>query len=131
MSMLGITYLNDYTATADNNTIPSDILENLRRRVIISLKQSAEGSLEPKDGMDMALCILNLSTMKMQFSGANNGMYHVRGSHLTEYLPVRNPVGIYPRMIDFENRDVDIQPGDYIYMCTDGFADQFRDTGKK
>ena len=73
---------------------------------------------------DMGLCILNLATMKMTFAGANNGMYHVRGAELTEYKPVRNPIGIYPRILPFENSEVDIQHGDYVYMYSDGFADQ-------
>ena len=70
----------------------------------------------------MGLCILNTKTMKMQFAGANNGMYHVRGSELTEYKPVRNPIGIYLKMRPFENRDVDIQRGDYVYMFSDGYS---------
>jgi len=81
--------------------------------------------------MDMALCILNLNTMKMQFAGANNGMYLVRGDELTEYKPVRCPIGIYLKLKPFENRDVDIQHGDYIYMFSDGYADQFSDDRQK
>jgi len=131
MSMLGVAFLNDICVNFKPDTTPAQILEQMRRRVIFTLRQTQGNVFEQQDGMDMAICILNLAEMKMQFSGATNSMYHVRGSHLTEYLPVRNPVGIYPRMIDFENRDVDIQPGDYIYMCTDGFADQFSKYGEK
>ncbi len=132
MSMLGITYLNDYTATADNNTIPSDILENLRRRVIISLKQSAEGTLEPKDGMDMALCILNTKTMTLKFAGANNPMYLVSNGALTEYKGVKNPIGFYPMEKKFETTEISVKKGDYIYMFSDGFPDQFNGkTNKK
>ncbi len=130
MSMLGVAFLNEICATFTPDTKPAQILEEMRRKVIATLKQT-DNATEQKDGMDMALCILNLSTMKMQFSGANNGMYHVRGSELTEYKAVRNPIGIYPRMKPFENSDVDIQHGDYIYMFSDGFADQFSEEGKK
>ena len=78
-----------------------------------------------------ATCSLNLNTMKMQFAGANNGMYLVRGSELTEYKPVRNPIGIYLKMRPFENRDVDVQHGDYVYMFSDGYADQFSSDNQK
>ena len=125
MSMLGITYLNDYTANADNSTLPSDILENLRKRVIISLKQSAEGTLEPKDGMDMALCILNTKTLTLKFAGANNPMYLVSGGALTEYKGVKNPIGFYPMEKRFETTEIPVKKGDYIYMFSDGFPDQF------
>ena len=125
MSMLGITYLNDYSTNADDSTRPSDILENLRKRVIISLKQSAEGTLEPKDGMDMALCILNTKTLTLKFSGANNPMYLVSGGALTEYKGVKNPIGFYPMEKKFETTEIKVKKGDYIYMFSDGFPDQF------
>ncbi len=124
MSMLGVAFLNDICVEFNSETTPALILEQLRNKVIITLKHDDDEHLVQKDGIDMSICILNLATQKMQFAGANNGMYHVRGSQLTEYKPVRNPIGEYPRMIPFENHDVDIQSGDYIYLFTDGFTDQ-------
>ncbi len=123
MSMLGVAFLNDICVTFNSETHPAAILEELRIKVMTTLKQE-EQHIVQKDGMDVGLCILNLATMRMQFAGANNGMYHVRGSVLTEYKPVHNPIGAYPRMMPFENRDVDIQSGDYVYLFTDGFTDQ-------
>jgi serine phosphatase RsbU (regulator of sigma subunit) len=81
--------------------------------------------------MDMALCVLDLANTKMQFSGANNGLLHVRGTTLTEYKPVKNPIAIYPKLRPFEDCDVDIQSGDYVYMYSDGYADQFSDAHQK
>ena len=130
MSMLGVAFLNEICVDFNSETHPAQILEEMRRKVIVTLKQTNTAA-EQKDGMDMGLCILNMKTMKMQFAGANNGMYHVRGSELTEYKPVRNPIGIYLKMRPFENRDVDIQPGDYIYMFSDGYADQFSNDNQK
>ncbi|MBQ5574857.1 MAG: SpoIIE family protein phosphatase [Bacteroidales bacterium] len=124
MSMLGVAFLNEICVDFKPGTRPSQILEEMRRKVITTLKQTNQAA-EQKDGMDMALCILNLNTMKMQFAGANNGMYLVRGDELTEYKPVRCPIGIYLKLKPFENRDVDVQHGDYIYMFSDGYADQF------
>ncbi|MBQ3656742.1 MAG: SpoIIE family protein phosphatase [Bacteroidales bacterium] len=130
MSMLGVAFLNEICVDFNSETHPAQILEEMRKKVITTLKQT-NNTNEQKDGMDMGLCILNLGTMKMQFAGANNGMYHVRGSELTEYKAVRNPVAIYPRILPFENHDVDIQHGDYVYMFSDGFADQFGSNEKK
>ncbi|MBR4326741.1 MAG: SpoIIE family protein phosphatase [Bacteroidales bacterium] len=130
MSMLGVAFLNEICVNFTPDTSPAQILEDMRQKVITTLNQRANIT-EQKDGMDMALCILDLSTMKMQFSGANNGVYHVRGSQLTEYKAIKNPIGIHPKMKPFENTDIDVQHGDYIYMFSDGFADQFSDTGKK
>ena len=130
MSMLGVAFLNEICVNFTPDTSPAQILEDMRQKVITTLNQRANIT-EQKDGMDMALCILDLSTMKMQFSGANNGVYHVRSSQLTEYKAIKNPIGIHPKMKPFENTDIDVQHGDYIYMFSDGFADQFSDTGKK
>ena len=130
MSMLGVSFLNEICVDFNSSTHPAQILEEMRRKVITTLKQS-NNAAEQKDGMDMALCILNLKTMKMQFAGANNGMYLVRGSELTEYKPVRCPIGIYLKLKPFENRDVDVQHGDYIYMFSDGYADQFSNDNQK
>ncbi len=132
MSMLGMAFLNDITADADNNIKPSDILEQLRRKVIISLKQSAAGTLEPKDGIDMALCILDTKTLTLKFAGANNPMYIVSNGALTEYKGVKNPIGFYPKEKQFETTEIPVKKGDYIYMFSDGFPDQFNaKTNKK
>ncbi|MBP5683053.1 MAG: SpoIIE family protein phosphatase [Bacteroidales bacterium] len=130
MSMLGVAFLNEICVEFNEETNPAQILEDMRRKVISTLKQT-NNIFEQKDGMDMGLCILNLSTMKMQFAGANNGMYHVRGTTLTEYKAVKNPIAIFPKIMPFENHDVDIQHGDYIYMFSDGYADQFGSDNRK
>ena len=130
MSMLGVAFLNEICVDFNSETNPAQILEEMRRKVISTLKQT-NNIFEQKDGMDMGLCILNLSTMKMQFAGANNGMYHVRGTTLTEYKAVKNPIAIFPKIMPFENHDVDIQHGDYIYMFSDGYADQFGSDNRK
>ena len=130
MSMLGVAFLNEICVDFHKETTPAQILEKMRRKVITTLKQSNINS-DQKDGMDMALCILHLDTMKMLFGGANNGMYLVRGTELTEYRPLRNPIGIYLKMKDFVTYDVDIQHGDYIYMFSDGIIDQFSPAGQR
>ena len=125
MSMLGVAFLNEISVEITDAT-PAQILEEMRRRIIATLRQTTN-PLEPKDGMDMAICVLNLKTMKMLFAGADNGMYLVRGTELIEYKAIKNPVAIYPRMKNFEDREIDVQHGDYIYMFSDGFQDQLNE----
>ena len=132
MSMLGVTFLNEVCTDLNEETMPSEILETMRELIITTLKQDNSSPLEPKDGMDMSFCILNLKTKHLKFSGANNPMYLVRGGELTEYKAVKNPIGLYPRMKPFENQEIQAEEGDFIYMFSDGFADQFNgETGKK
>jgi serine phosphatase RsbU (regulator of sigma subunit) len=132
MSMIGVTFLNEVCTDLNENTMPSDILETMRELIITTLKQDNSSPLEPKDGMDMSFCILNLKTKHLKFSGANNPMYLVRKGELTEYKAVKNPIGLYPRMKPFETQEFQAEDGDFIYMFSDGFADQFNgETGKK
>lgn len=130
MSLLGITYLNDICANITPDTLPSDVLNELRANIIVALSQHSDEH-NPMDGMDMALCILNLDTNVLRFSGANNPLYLVRNDELTEYKPIKNPIGKYPRMKDFETTEIHVEKGDYLYMFSDGFADQFNGVTKK
>ncbi len=43
------------------------------------------------------------------------------------YKGDRFPIGMTTigKKKNFSNQIIDIQPGDMIYMCTDGYADQF------
>ena len=129
MSMLGVAFLNEISVELGEKASPAQILEEMRRRIISTLKQTTN-PLDQKDGMDMAICVLNLKTMKMLFSGADNGMYLMRGTELTEYKAVKNPIAIYPRMKSFQDCEIEVQHGDYIYMFTDGFQDQLSNDGK-
>ncbi len=55
----------------------NEILNQLREEVIKSLHQTGKEG-EAKDGMDIALCVLDTTTNKLQFSGAYNSLYIVR-----------------------------------------------------
>ena len=53
------------------------ILNELRNNVITSLHQTGKSG-EAKDGMDLAMCIIDQKERKIQFSWANNPLYFVR-----------------------------------------------------
>lgn len=122
MSMIGYTLLNEIL----NDTkivLPADVLNELRKGVIKSLKQKGvEG--ENKDGMDISLCLFQSN--KLYFSGANNPLWLVRNNEIVEYKGDKQPIGIYGEKLNpFTNYSIDIQGGDAIYIFTDGYADQF------
>jgi serine phosphatase RsbU (regulator of sigma subunit) len=123
LSMLGITFLNEITFKMDildANTI----LEILRRRVIKTLHQ--EGYVKRRlDGIDLSLVVIDLNTKELQFAGANNPLYFIRDGELTEYKGDSMPVGIQTKTEPFTKHIIDIEPGDLIYMFSDGFMDQF------
>lgn len=131
MSLLGVTFLNEICADLNEATQPSDVLETLRTDIISALSQDSTLG-QQDDGMDMAFCILNLRTKKLRFAGANNPMYLIRNGGLQELKPVKNPIGSYVFIRPFETFETDVESGDWIYMFSDGYADQFSSsTGRK
>ncbi len=131
MSMLGMTLLNEITTKSDV-TNAAQILDELRQLVIKSLHQSG-GSEETKDGMDMALCMIDKNLKRVQFAGAFNPLYLVRGSELIEGPADRMPVGFHDRLTNnFNNTEIPLQAGDTLYIFSDGYVDQFGgENGKK
>jgi serine phosphatase RsbU (regulator of sigma subunit) len=127
MSILGIGYLNEIVQRREL-TQANLVLNELRKQIKNSLRQHG-GRDESKDGMDMALCALDLKNRTMQFAGANNPLYVIRGvgaeANLKEYKPDRMPIGYYDGQdIPFTNHDLKLEPGDTFYLFSDGFNDQ-------
>lgn len=110
-------------------TAPSKILDKVTEIVIETFE---EGEEEIQDGMDIALCNLNLETNKLEYSGANNSLYLIRNNELIETKADKQPVGKYHEHKPFSNHVIDLQKGDTIYLFSDGYADQFGgEKGKK
>jgi serine phosphatase RsbU (regulator of sigma subunit) len=131
MSILGISFLH-VVISRFNPDKASKVLNQMREHVMKALSQTGEQT-EQKDGIDMALCIIERKTNTMQFSGAFNPVYVVRKQQLVEYCGDRMPVGIgSDQELTFTNHQIDLEEGDMIYLFSDGFADQFGGSkGKK
>ena len=128
MSILGITFLNEI---AQNDNLHADtILNQLREQVIKSLKQTGK-DLENKDGMDMALCIIDWENARIEYAGANIPLVLLRSTssspdELIEVSPDRMPIGIYEHTTKpFTRHTIPVLSGDCIYLFSDGFCDQF------
>ncbi len=76
-------------------------------------------------GMDMTLAMLDDQQKKLTVSGANNTLYLVRNRKIKEIKGDRQPVGFYPVAKPFSQETVDLEPGDTIYLTSDGYEDQF------
>jgi serine phosphatase RsbU (regulator of sigma subunit) len=127
MSILGIGYLNEIVQRREV-TQANRVLNELRRQIKNSLRQHG-GRDESKDGMDMALCVLDLKNLTMQYAGANNPLYLIRWveneAHLEEYKPDLMPIGYYyGKDQSFTNHSIKLEPGDTFYIFSDGYMDQ-------
>ncbi|NBC84562.1 MAG: SpoIIE family protein phosphatase, partial [Bacteroidetes bacterium] len=130
MSMLGVAFLNEIVNKISVNkhvsALQSDeILTQLREYVIHSLHQKGDRE-EAKDGMDIALCIIDLERMKLQYSGAHNPLYIIRNHELQQYNADKMPIALNEMATrPFSKHDIDLQQGDLIYLFSDGYVDQF------
>ncbi|PIX32918.1 MAG: serine/threonine protein kinase, partial [Bacteroidetes bacterium CG_4_8_14_3_um_filter_31_14] len=75
MSLLGVSFLKEIINKIDEIKA-NIILDMLRESVINALNQAGgENEGQTKDGMDMALCVLDFNISELQFAGANNPLY--------------------------------------------------------
>ena len=142
MSVLGISMLNDIVKnTIDKNeSIESDeILNKLREAVILSLQQYGSNT-DRRDGMDIALIVVDRKTKLIQFSGAYNPLWVINKNDkvneidLTEYKGDKMPIGMHSRKAVgfFSQTQIEFKDGDTLYLFSDGYKDQFGGSdGKK
>ncbi|KPK84634.1 MAG: hypothetical protein AMS27_09355, partial [Bacteroides sp. SM23_62_1] len=102
-------------------------------RTLVKTTLSQSDASESKDGMDIALCVMNHKTLNLQYAGAFNPLYLIRKKELQEFKADRMPIGIYHgKETSFTNYEIKLQKGDCLYIFSDGYIDQIGgDSGKK
>lgn len=123
MSILGMSSIQEIYAQ-DALYSPHQILNQLRKKITLNLKQT--GVLgEQKDGMDLGLIHYYPEDRKLEFAGAHFPVWIVRNQSLIEIKGDRMPIGIhYGKEKPFTLQTITLEEGDWIYLFTDGFADQ-------
>lgn len=112
----------------------SEILSLLNMGVRMSLKQSAKNQAT-RDGMDIAICCIDIKNRIVEFAGANRPLWIIR-KEMSEVEAIRGtPTAIGGLTEDsqhFETHTLKLQQGDTIYLFSDGYADTFSGiSGKK
>jgi serine phosphatase RsbU (regulator of sigma subunit) len=107
-------------------TEPGKILDLLDEGVTQTLKQDLASS-ETKDGMDIALCKINLKKNVVEFAGAHRPLYKIGNDGFEEFKGNKFPIGggISRNQTEFTNYKFDVKPGDSIFFSSDGYPDQF------
>ena len=129
MSMLGVAFLNEIIRK-NEVTQANQVLNILRNEVKNSLHQTGLKG-EQKDGMDIAIGIINTKTNELQYAGAHNPLILIRSGEIIEYKADRMPIGIYRKEKEFTNHVISLKPKDKLYLFSDGFADQLGEETKK
>ena len=114
-------------------TQPAAILDKTAEIVIENFSKS---EVDIKDGMDISLCSYSTLTKELQWAGANSPLWIVKRVdsgeltvtlhyQLIETKADKQPIGMNEDSKLFTNHAFTLNPGDTIYLFTDGFADQF------
>lgn len=102
---------------------PAAMLDFARERLSEFFAHNSDGAI--KDGMDVSVCWFNPKTRSLQFAGANQNCLIVRDGELLELAGDRQPVGHHEHAEPFSNQVFATQPGDVVYLASDGYYDQF------
>jgi serine phosphatase RsbU (regulator of sigma subunit) len=123
MSILGISFLNEIVNTS-GKLVACEILNELQEHLVKSLHQTGK-KRETRDGIEMALCVLDPVNKKLQYSGAFRPLYLICNNELKEFKPDQIPIGISDdETCTFTNKEIDFEENDIIYMFSDGYVDQ-------
>ena len=118
LSTLSMSYLRNTISDLFGEELTSEnILETLRSNVIKTMNSD--------EGFDISLIVVDKEKKQLQFSGAFNSLYFVRQGVITEYTADKCPIGRYPKLVNFTRNVIDYQEGDEIFLCSDGYGDQF------
>lgn len=126
MSIIGYELLGNIVNEAGVETADG-ILNRLNHEVARIFGPNRNEDTLVRDGMDIALCVIDKDRSIIQYAGALNPLYLLRNNNLIEYKGDRFPVGYYSSEIDkrFTRHEIPLEKGDIIYLFSDGFADQF------
>jgi serine phosphatase RsbU (regulator of sigma subunit) len=123
MSLIGNDLLNEIVTA--RGVIESDkILNELHDSVRKALRQEENKS---RDGMDLALCVIDTETKTLQYSGAKNPLVYFKNGEMTVIKGDKYPIGGVQFQVDrhYTRHEVDLSEPIMIYLYSDGYQDQF------
>lgn len=138
LSFIGYFLLNNIVEM-DHNLPADEVLTRLHEGVRDTLRQR-EGA-NGRDGMDLALCRIDLDKHELQFAAAHRPMYYYRNGEFTEYkgtskgiggAPITDSKGNIRPEPEFKNNVIQYEKGDRFFIFSDGMPDQLGgEDGKK
>ena len=113
---------------------PAEILDALNLSVSSTFHQNDEGEEKTKDGMDIALCCIDMKKRELTYAGAFNPLLIARNGEMLITKADKFPIGSFLEGYNkgFTEHTVKLEKDDMIYVFSDGYQDQFGgDKGKK
>ncbi len=110
---------------------PSQILYRLHQEIRIALKQNETNN---QDGMDAAICVIDLEEEEMLYAGAYNPLLYIQNKEIRIIQGDNNPVGgwhIKGNERKFSTHTIPLDKPTVFYLLTDGFQDQIGSRDEK
>ncbi len=125
MSLIGNDLLNEIVS-ARKITEPEKILQELHLGVVKSLKQEQN---QIRDGMDIALCSVDLENLVLEFAGAKNPLIYIRNGEMQKIKGDTMPIGGSEkegeRIFTKHSFSINNHAEHTFYIYSDGYQDQF------
>lgn len=129
MAMIGNTLLNEIILMK-KETDTAVILNELDRRLLEELNK--EVNEDTKDGMDVALCVVDTENKRLQYSGSFRPLYYTMDNELIEIKGDRKSIGDLTKIgKKFTSSTVDLNEESIVYLFSDGIIDQNNADNKK
>lgn len=126
MSLIGNTLLNEIVNEKEIIKA-SSVLKHLHLGILKALHQNSDRA-QSRDGMEMSLCVIDSKTNTIEYAGAMNPLYVVKDNVVSVIKPDIKAIGgdsIQNAEVEFTDQIITIQKNTSVYMCTDGYMDQF------
>ncbi|NVK63735.1 MAG: PAS domain S-box protein [Flavobacteriales bacterium] len=111
------------TLTHKRINSPAEALDAVRNN-LGKLFQPGE-TKRVKDGMDVGFCVVHEDLGQVRFSGAKMNAHLLRDGRWIELKGSKQHVGYSETPEPFNNVIFNYEKGDYLYLFTDGYVDQF------
>ena len=124
MSMIGSEKLDDAVSQSADT---SEILRQLNKGIKNSLHQS-DSDESTRDGMDIALCSVDINNRIVKYAGANRPLWIIRkGQTVVEEIKGTKTAigGLTEDSQHFDSHEIKLQQDDTFYIFSDGYADTF------
>ncbi len=126
MSMIGDSLLNQIIHDKEIRE-PNLILDALNEGIFTTLNQK---DTKNRDGMDIALIVVDSKTKILEYAGANNSLYYLQNNIFHEIKADKFGIGGTITHRDgsqrkFTKHTVDVSIPTNFYLYSDGYSDQF------